>query len=150
SLVLAEERSVIHRSWPDAPSKGTGWMGPRSPQEFPLASDRDPAAMRYRMLETVREYAAEQLSAEEQAKIACWHAGYYLSLAERAEPDRSRERRAERLARLERELDNMRAVLDWAVAHAEGNGDGASLRFGPDPAELGLRLAGALPLFWDR
>src|SRR5262249_32338092 len=42
------------------------------------------------------------------------------------------------------------AVLDWAVMHAEKSSDGARPLSGPDPAELGLRLAGAMPGFWDK
>ena len=53
------------------------------------------------MLETVREYAAEQLSAEEQATVAYRHARYYLSLAERAEPELTGEAQAEWLDRLD-------------------------------------------------
>src|SRR5437016_4246236 len=44
------------------------------------------AEMRFRLLETLREYGAEQLAREEQAELARRHAEYYLALVEAAEP----------------------------------------------------------------
>src|SRR5712691_1610248 len=41
--------------------------------------------MRFRLLETLREYGAEQLSAKERAELAGRHACYYLALAEEAD-----------------------------------------------------------------
>jgi tetratricopeptide (TPR) repeat protein len=146
SLVLAEDSSVIHRSSSGEPWEGTNWTHGTGIEGGTVALDSGDTEMSYRMLETVRQYAAEQLSSEEQAKIGYRHAAYYLSLAERAEPELTGEAQAEWLDRLERELENVRAALDWAVTHAERSGAVA----GPDPGELGLRLAGALAMFWDK
>ena len=69
---------------------------------------------RFSMLETVREYGAEQLAANgeaEQARRA--HAGYYLALAERAEPHLTGPGQSEWLDRLEMEHDNLRAALRY-------------------------------------
>ncbi|MFN8676966.1 MAG: LuxR C-terminal-related transcriptional regulator [Thermomicrobiales bacterium] len=72
------------------------------------------ASPRYTMLETIREFAAEQLAAEGQETAARQaHAAYFLSLAEQEElahflPDGER-----RLDGLETELANMRAALTW-------------------------------------
>ena len=69
---------------------------------------------RFSMLETVREYADKQLAANgeaEQARRA--HAGYYLALAERAEPHLTRPGQSEWLDRLEMEHDNLRAALRY-------------------------------------
>ncbi|HEY8285077.1 MAG TPA: tetratricopeptide repeat protein [Chloroflexota bacterium] len=91
---------------------------------------------RYRMLETVRQYAAERLRAcgEEPAardRLARW----CLTLAEQAEPLLSGADQAAWLARLEVEHDNLRAALQWSV------NEGGDRR-------LGVRLICCLGLFW--
>jgi len=91
---------------------------------------------RFGMLETIREYAAERFEARGDAET--WrqrHAEYYLALAEQAAPELVGPRQSSWLERLEREHDNLRAALGWAI---EG-GDEA----------LGLRLATALGRFWS-
>src|SRR5262249_28513205 len=67
--------------------------------------------VRFRLLETLREYGAEQLGSEERTAVAHRHASYYLALAERAEPELVKEHQADWLDQLERELDNLRAAL---------------------------------------
>ena len=92
-------------------------------------------ALRFRMLETIREFGVECLEASGQADVVRRrHAGYYLALAETAEGELTGPRQAWWLERLNREHDNMRAALEWACA--------------ADVA-LGLRLAGALWRFWN-
>jgi predicted ATPase len=89
---------------------------------------------RFWMLETIREYAAEQL--EGSGEVNEWqgrHAEWFLSLAEDAYPH-LRGSPTEWLNRLEREHDNLRAALDWLEASGE--------------TQLGLQLAGALYRFW--
>jgi predicted ATPase/DNA-binding CsgD family transcriptional regulator len=91
---------------------------------------------RYAMLETVREYALEHLTAvgEEEA-IRARHAAWCLALAEGGElPPWSGPTQGQWLDRLEGELANLRAALAWL----EEVGDG----------ETGLRLAGALGGLW--
>ena len=89
----------------------------------------------YRLLETIRAYAAEKLEqAGEGAELRTAHAQFYLSLAERAEPELSGPRQEHWLERLEAERADLRAALEWSLSHAQ--------------AELALRLAGALVLFW--
>ncbi|MEL5960778.1 BTAD domain-containing putative transcriptional regulator [Streptomyces sp. CLV115] len=73
--------------------------------------------MRYRLLETIHEYAAERAAEvpEIRAAAASAHTAYFLALVERAEP---RIRSGEQLPwieRLETELDNIRAVLQRTV-----------------------------------
>ena len=90
---------------------------------------------RYRMLETVREFAWDQLAASGEADAARQaHAAYFLALAERAAPEWWGPEPASWLDRLAMERDNLRAALEWAVAH--------------DPAETGCRLVIALHWFW--
>jgi predicted ATPase/DNA-binding CsgD family transcriptional regulator len=91
---------------------------------------------RFAMLETVREYAAEQLrlSGEEEATRRL-HAGYFLHLAEAAEPEINTARQQQWLAILEQELPNVRAALQWLYDRG-------------DDDWWGLRLATALWRFW--
>lgn len=86
------------------------------------------------MLHTVREYAGEHLAADPRAPtLLRRHAEYYLQLAERAEPELRSGAQLVWLRRLALEQDNLRAALDWLLAH---------------DVSRGLRLAGALRLFW--
>ncbi len=91
---------------------------------------------RFMMLETIREYAVEQLACSaEQAVTRKLHAEYCLGLARAAELQLTGRQQHMWLERLEQEHDNLRAALAWSVAAAN------------DP-ELGLQLAGALWPFW--
>jgi predicted ATPase/DNA-binding SARP family transcriptional activator/DNA-binding CsgD family transcriptional regulator len=100
-----------------------------------VAEPTEQGGVRYRLLEPVRQYALEKLEQSGEAEdVKCSHAGYFLALAEEAEPWLSGPREAEWFERLEAELDNIRAAHSWARAHGE--------------AELSLRLAGALGGFW--
>jgi predicted ATPase/DNA-binding XRE family transcriptional regulator len=96
--------------------------------------EREP---RFAMLETIREYAAEQLEGSGGAdRLRERHARYFLALAEETAP-RLRGRDATIwLERLEVENDNLRAALRWTLHQTD--------------AELALRLAGALGQFWYR
>ena len=91
-------------------------------------------AERFWMLETILEYAAEQL--EDSGEVNEWrrrHAEWFLALAEDAYPH-LRGSPTEWLNRLEREHDNLRAALDRLEASGE--------------TQLALQLAGALYRFW--
>jgi hypothetical protein len=91
---------------------------------------------RFTMLETIREYAVERLvSSGELDELQRRHAEYFRDLAEEAEPHLTRQDRVAWLARLEQEVDNLRAALDWA--EATGN------------VETGLRSAAAIWRFWQ-
>ncbi len=93
--------------------------------------------IRFSMLETIRDYALEQLTATpEMEAVLRRHALHYLTLAETAEPALAGPEQEEWLERLEREHDNLRAALRWS--HQSGE------------IALGLRLAGALAQFWER
>jgi predicted ATPase len=89
---------------------------------------------RFRMLETIREYAAERLEASGEAEEPRRrHADHFLALAEEAEPSLFADSK-EWLDRLAREHDNFRAALDRLEASGQ--------------TWLALRLAGALSRFW--
>jgi predicted ATPase/DNA-binding XRE family transcriptional regulator len=78
------------------------------------------AQARYGMLEPVRQYAQELLEENgESEKTIRRHAGYYLSLAERAGPGLKGPDQVPWLRRLENELDNLRAAIQWSIDHGE-------------------------------
>jgi predicted ATPase len=101
------------------------------------AVDAEP---RFGMLETVREFAMEQLeAAEETQATARSHAGFYLAMAEDAEARTFTAGLRSGVAALTREQDNLRAAL--AFGEVESARDGG---------ELALRLAGALRFVWQQ
>lgn len=106
-----------------------------------VAEGSDP--VRYRLLEPVRQYARERLDeiGEEAAETHRRHALWYLELAERAEEELTGPDHQAWLNRLEIEHDNLRATLGWSLGAAK-------MAAPPGEAELGLRLAAALWLFW--
>jgi predicted ATPase len=91
------------------------------------------ASERLLMLETIREYAAEQLDASGEGEThRRWHAEYFLTVAESAHlaAETAEDQRPEvALA----EQSQLRAALDWTLA--------------ADPV-LGLQIAAALEQFW--
>jgi predicted ATPase/DNA-binding XRE family transcriptional regulator len=88
---------------------------------------------RYRLLEVIREYAAEQLRAEgEEEDLKLRHAEYYATLA--GEAERMGAGQGSREAHLERESANGRAALDYAYERGE--------------VTLGLQLATWFGAFW--
>ncbi|HEY1296360.1 MAG TPA: tetratricopeptide repeat protein [Chloroflexota bacterium] len=97
--------------------------------------DTDPGTPRFRMLETVREYAVDQArAAEELAEWQRRHASYFLSLAEVAASNFSSINAPHWLQRLEADHNNLRAALRWALDEQN--------------AETALRLNSAVWHFW--
>jgi predicted ATPase/DNA-binding SARP family transcriptional activator len=77
-------------------------------------------APRYRLLETVRQYASGRLGyAGEEEAVRQRHALFFLELAERAEPELSGAEQAAWLDRLERELGNLRAAVGYFRASGQ-------------------------------
>ena len=76
--------------------------------------DRD--TMRYRMLETIRQYAREQLiSAGEASAVADRHLAVYVALAIEAEEPSRGPAMIDWLDRLDAEIDNLGAALEWSL-----------------------------------
>lgn len=105
--------------------------------------------MRYRMLETLREYSWERLGEQERFSLQHRHLDALLRMAEEAERQLCGPERALWLEHLEAEGDNLRAALRCAL----GGSSEATGTDGERPevsAALSLRLAASLWRFWQR
>jgi predicted ATPase/DNA-binding winged helix-turn-helix (wHTH) protein len=102
-----------------------------------LLVDRDTQAQpRYRMLETVRQYAEERLNeADESDEIRTRHLAHYVALAERAEPEFCGRRQAAWIATFRHEQENLLAAHAWCANASNGG-------------ELALRLTGSSWRYW--
>jgi predicted ATPase/class 3 adenylate cyclase len=99
--------------------------------------DSESAAARYRMLETIREYAREKLGEQgDAAPAAERHCLHYFALAKEAARGIQGSEQARWVRRLEDELDNLRAAI------------GCALRGGADPM-IAVKLPVALSGFWQ-
>jgi predicted ATPase len=100
------------------------------------STGRDAAAdVRFAMLQTIHEYATEQLVASgELAQVKENHAVWFLDLAIEAEPHLPGPSAVSWLDRLESDHDNLRAALDWLRSRGDG--------------ERAVALAAALWRFW--
>ena len=105
-------------------------------QSLVQQSESPDGEARFTMLETIRDYAAQRLTAStDDAMARRAHAAYYLVLAEEGEDATAPEVRRAWLDRCELEHDNFRAALDWAIRTSA--------------VEWGLRLGAALFPFWE-
>ncbi len=92
---------------------------------------------RFDMFETIREFAAEMLAASSEGEaVRVAHAAVFLALAEQAAPLLQGADQRAWLDHLERDHDNLRAALTWAIERPE-----------PDVA---VRLVAALWRFWQQ
>ena len=101
-----------------------------------LLSTADPTTVRYRLIDTLREYGLEWLrELGEIDRIRARHRDHFLDLAERAEQAWSGPQQVEWFLRVRRERDNFRAALDYCLS---------------DPAEVpaGLRMMSSLWFLW--
>jgi tetratricopeptide (TPR) repeat protein len=91
---------------------------------------------RYRLLETIRQYAQQKLrDAGEAETVRARHLAHYLAQAERAEPELVGPSQDEWFERLEADLDNMRAGLTWSLANGR-------------QSNHAMRLTASLWRFW--
>ena len=100
------------------------------------AEPRGNGAMRYRLLETLRQFGQQRLEASGDAEgVRRLHADYFVALGEAAELHlRGGPYFASWLDRLEPEQDNLRTALRWCIASAD--------------VELGLQLGGLVWRWW--
>jgi predicted ATPase/class 3 adenylate cyclase len=93
------------------------------------------AELRFAMLETIRAYGVEALSACGELEVMRKaHAAYFLALAQKMEQDLWGSEQAACLDRLEQEHDNVRAAMQWSLEQED--------------REIALRLGGVLRTFW--
>ena len=92
-------------------------------------------ALRYRMLGTIKEYAADRLAEAGESDLArLAHLGYFTELTESAEPHLRRAEQLAWLARLEADHDNISAAMRGAIAAGQ--------------AQAAMRLAAAAGWYW--
>jgi non-specific serine/threonine protein kinase len=101
-----------------------------------VLTDRRPGEeARYRMLDTIREYARVKLiESGEETLVRDHHLDFFVMLAEQAEPQLSKPNQVIWFNRLETEHENLRSAMVWSLEQKEAS-----------PA---LRLVGALSWFW--
>jgi predicted ATPase/class 3 adenylate cyclase len=119
-----------------------GHLGALVDKSLVQFDDTGAGPVRYRLLETVRQYAARRLEADGLARgTRIAHRDHYLALAEAAAPRLVASDQAEWLDRLDLELGNLRAAIAFSLHQAA-----------PGPAEAdpaaGIRLAVSLRMFW--
>lgn len=103
-----------------------------------VVADTAGPTTRYRMLETIREYAAELRAAgdpREAQRLRHCHADYYRDLVDRAASQLRGPLQAMWMTRLHDAYPNLRAAVDWSLSSPEG-------------AQAVLRLFGSSRLYW--
>ncbi|MGB7095862.1 MAG: tetratricopeptide repeat protein [Anaerolineales bacterium] len=99
--------------------------------------DHSNQEIRYRMLETVRQYALDKaISASETEKLQNRYVHYFLDLVEEGEQKANREYVSMVPKQLAVDLENFRAALNWSFQDPAAYGD------------AGLRMAGSLWVVW--
>ncbi|MEO7840163.1 MAG: tetratricopeptide repeat protein, partial [Anaerolineales bacterium] len=100
-----------------------------------IAEGSQSGETRYRMLETIRQYAREKLlEAGGSEVIRDRHLAYFVKLVELAEPELFRSNQVFWLNKLDDELDNLRRALEWSLTA---------------DVEAGLQLMVTPQLYWD-
>ena len=100
-----------------------------------VSAVRARTAMRYRLLDSVREYGAEELRRfGDEAALRIRHRDYYAALCEQAWRHWARAEQRAWFDRLDTEHDNLRAALDWCVEN--------------DEPETGATMAANMWLYW--
>ena len=92
-----------------------------------------PFGMRYRILETIRQYAWRKMQPEQLAELRRRHLDFFHSFALRAEPNLINPHLCEWRQRIDAELDNLRAALEYSLS---------------GPLETGLFIFAALHWYW--
>jgi predicted ATPase/class 3 adenylate cyclase len=92
-------------------------------------------SLRYRLLETIRQYAAERLAEAGDQAAAKGHCAYFLGVAEAAAPHLTRPEQGQWLARLDADHANLRHAAEYAATD-------------PDATAQVLRFGVALHRYW--
>jgi non-specific serine/threonine protein kinase len=106
-----------------------------------LVGERHPDVVRYRMLDTIREFGRERLEeAEDLDRLRLRHRDTFLALVERADADWVSPRQVQWFARLDREHANVQAAIDYSLS---------SSRHRPAEVEAAMRmLTGLFHFYW--
>ena len=106
-----------------------------------VVADVSGARPRFRLLDTTRAYAIEQLDeSSEREQVAHRHAEHYRDVFERAEGEAAARPTDEWLADYAQEIDNVRAALDWAFSPGGDGSIGVALTAAAVPPWLRLSL----------
>ena len=90
---------------------------------------------RYRLLETIRQYALEKVTEAGEARdLRDRHLEFFVNLAEQAEPNMFGSESEVWFKRLDQELDNIRAAIEWSTNSGK--------------AVMALQITGSLVYFW--
>jgi predicted ATPase/class 3 adenylate cyclase len=101
-----------------------------------IIPDEVAGAVRYRRLETIRQYAREKfLETDEVETVRNKHLAWVLEWAEKIEPELQGRNQVVRLKQVKAELDNIRAAIEWGL--------------GMGQIENSMRIVLALEKFWD-
>jgi predicted ATPase/class 3 adenylate cyclase len=93
--------------------------------------------VRYRLLETIRQFATEELVGhDEEAAARSAHAAAFLALAESASPHLWKEERLEWLARLNADRENLNAAVEYLLSE-------------PSAGQAALRFVIAMSRYWE-
>jgi non-specific serine/threonine protein kinase len=96
---------------------------------------REVGPVRYRLLETVRQFGAEHLAARaETSDLRTRHMNWFVAVAERSATRLNTPQQAQYFEAIQQELADLRAAIDWAIECGNAN--------------AGLRLAAAMRRFW--
>jgi predicted ATPase/DNA-binding XRE family transcriptional regulator len=115
-----EAAEAIGTAVPIDPGDVLFLLGGLAEQSLVTVRQGHDAQARYGMLEPVRQYARELLEENGEAEgTRRRHAMHYLSLAERAGPGLKGPDQVPWLSRLETEIDNLRAAIQWSIDHGE-------------------------------
>jgi predicted ATPase/DNA-binding SARP family transcriptional activator len=153
-LLLADEQILLHRlaafagSFDLSAATAVTVAGPVTPtslvdlldalvrKSLVVAERHDDGGLRYRLLETIRDFAREVTPASDAYTNRLHHAEYVADLVERlaADLDRDPNTVARSFRWLDRVADDMRAALKWAIDNLE--------------ATLALRIAAAPAYYW--
>ena len=134
-ITLQERDSLIHpSSFILHPSQVLDLLGQLVDKSLVMVEQKKDKHVRYRLLETIRQYARGKLvDCGREAAVRDRHLDYFLELALLAEPNLRAKDQVAWLDRLDEELDNIRSAIEWSLATR---------------IEDGLQLAAALQWFW--
>ena len=113
-----------------------------------VVADEQRGAVRYRLLETLRQYGSDRLRASgEEAVLRARHRDWFVGFVDRDERVWYGSGQAKWMDRLEIELGNLRAALEWCTLEVQAANGSAGAATAADAA---LRMCDALRRFWGR